>query len=268
VPIQTLPALATRTTVSVVAANATLTWRDDLSGAMSLLRVRPDAGIPAFRPGQYFALGLWIDGRLVQRPYSAASTSSASGELEFLVRLVPGGELTPHLWRLREGARLRIGPPKGLFTVLPDDDRAHLFVSTGTGLAPFIAMVDALQRQPGPPRMAVVHGAAHVAELAYRGWLEARAGGPPPPAIRYVPAISRPAEPGNAGWHGAVGRMHAVLPRIWDQMRFDPRATVAYLCGNSGMIESGVRVLTELGLPGDAIHYERYWTDLAPGARS
>ncbi|MGZ8562914.1 MAG: hypothetical protein ACXWWU_04775, partial [Candidatus Limnocylindria bacterium] len=144
--------------------------------------------------------------------------------------------------------------------VLPDDERTHLFVSTGSGLAPFIAMVGALQRRSRPPRMVVVHGAAHVAELAYRGWLEARAHGPVPSAISYVPAISRPGEPCNAGWQGAVGRMDAVLPRVWEEMRFDPQATVAYLCGNPGMIESGMRVLTEHGLPRDAIRHEGYWT--------
>jgi ferredoxin-NADP reductase len=266
--IQALPASAPRTTPSVIRANATLTGRDDLSDAMSVLRVRPDTGVPTFRPGQYFALGRWIDDRLVQRPYSAAATTATSGDLEFLIRLVPGGELTPHLWKLRSGARLRIGPPKGLFTVLPDDERTHLFVSTGSGLAPFIAMVDALQRQPRPPRIVVIHGAAHVAELAYRGWLEARASGPTSRAISYVPAISRPCEPDNASWRGALGRVEAVLPRVWKEMRLGPETTVAYLCGNPGMIETGRQVLLERGLARDAIRYEEYWTEGAAGTLS
>jgi ferredoxin-NADP reductase len=235
---------------------------------MALLRIRPDAGVPAFRPGQYFAVGLWIDGRLVQRPYSAASTSAGAGELELLVRLVRGGELTPHLWRLRRGARLRIGPPKGLFGLLPDDDRMHLFVSTGTGLAPFIAMVDALQRRPRPPRVVLLHGAPHRDELAYRGWLESQAGASASRPITYVPAISRPAEPGNAGWQGAVGRLDAVLPRVWEEMGLDLQSTVAYLCGNPGMIEGGRRVLLERGLAASAIRFEEYWTQSAPATRT
>lgn len=241
----------------VLTANATLVGRDDLSDAMSLLRIRPDDGVPPFRPGQYFALGLLIEGRLVQRPYSAASTSASAGELEFLVRLVPAGQLTPHLWPLSAGARLRIGPPRGLFGLTPDDERTHLFISTGTGLAPFVAMVDQLQQRRRPPRIVLVHGAARVAELAFRDRLEAQTG---PAPIRYVPAISRPDDPRNAGWSGAVGRVEAVLPDVWEQLRLDASATVAYLCGNPGMIESGKRVLAEHGLAPGSIRSEEYWT--------
>lgn len=256
--VQALPArpLPARSAPSAI-ANATLVGRDDLSDAMSLLRIRPDDGVPPFRAGQYFALGLWIEGRLVQRPYSAASTSASAGELEFLVRLVPGGELTPHLWPLSAGDRLRIGPPKGLFGLTPDDERTHLFISTGTGLAPFVAMVDQLRQRSRPPRIVLVHGASHLAELAFRDRLEALAG---PASIRYVPAISRPDDPRNAGWRGAVGRVETVLPDVWEQLRLDASATVAYLCGNPGMIESGRRVLAEYGLALPSIRSEEYWT--------
>src|SRR4029078_213560 len=75
------------------------------------------------------------------------STSSDSGSrvaLEFLIRLVPDGAFTPRLWALRVGDRLRIGRDKGLFTLRPGDLRTHLFVATGTGLAPFVAMVPSL----------------------------------------------------------------------------------------------------------------------------
>jgi ferredoxin--NADP+ reductase len=241
----------------MLTANATLVGREDLSAAMSLLRVRPDDGVPPFQAGQYFALGLWIEGRLVQRPYSAASASVSAGELEFLVRLIPGGALTPRLWQLRPEDRLRIGPPKGLFGLMPDDERTHLFLSTGTGLAPFIAMVDQLQRRRRSPRIVLIHGAAHVVELAYRGRLESLAGRA---RITYVPAISRPGEPHNAGWQGAVGRLETVLPGVWEQLGLHAAATVAYLCGNPGMITGGSQVLTDHGLARGDIHSEEYWT--------
>ena len=242
---------------SILHANATLVGREDLSGAMSLLRVRPDDGVPAFRPGQYFALGLRNEDRLVQRPYSAASTSAGAGELEFLVRLVPDGALTPQLWRLRPGDRLRVGPPKGLFGLIPDDERAHLFISTGTGLAPFMAMLDQLQRRPRIPPIVLIHGASHVVELAFRDRLEVRA---ERGSITYVPAISRPREPGNAGWDGAVGRLEAVIPGVWAQLRLDAAATVAYLCGNPGMIAASRRVLSDLGMGVDGVRSEEYWS--------
>ena len=247
-------------------ANATVAARWDLTRSVARFAIRPDDRFPVFQPGQYFALGLPVDGRILQRPYSTATTAGGPGELEFLVRLVPGGALTPRLWELRTGDRLRIGRPKGLFTLEPEDTRTHLLISTGTGLAPFIAMAHALRSRSDGPRSILVHGVADVAELAYRERLERWAA--EGSTMAYVPAISRPDRPGNAGWSGATGRLDAVLPEICDRHRIDPVATVAYLCGNPAMIEAVSRRLRDYGLPEGAIVSEHYWTDPEAGPRS
>ena len=44
-----------------------------------------------------------------------------------------GGLFTPLLWRLPVGHRMRMIGPKGKFMLEPDDERTHLFISTGTG---------------------------------------------------------------------------------------------------------------------------------------
>ena len=36
---------------------------------------------------------------------------------------------------------MRLTGPKGLFMLELDDHRTHLYVSTGTGIAPFVAMI-------------------------------------------------------------------------------------------------------------------------------
>jgi ferredoxin--NADP+ reductase len=245
-----------------IAPNATVTGRADLTETIARFRVRPDAGVPPFKPGQYFALGLEIDGRLLQRPYSTASPAGTIDELEFLVRRVAAGTFTPRLWEVGPGDRIWIGPPKGLFTLLPGDERTHLFISTGTGLAPFISMTEALLRRDGHPRVVVVHGASYVSELAYRDRLENwDAAG----QAQYVPTISRPTDPANAGWTGSSGRTESVLASVCPALDLDPNATVAYLCGNPDMIEAASRTLAEIGFPGAAIVREHYWT--APASR-
>jgi ferredoxin--NADP+ reductase len=241
----------------VIAPNATVAARIDLTPAIARFRIRPDAGVPAFQPGQYFALGLEVEGRFVQRPYSTASPAGRSDELEFLVRRVAAGIFTPALWQVGPGERIWIGPPKGLFVLQPGDQRAHLFVSTGTGLAPFISMAESLLRAGHGPRMIVVHGASYASELAYRDLLESWASGG---RLAYEPTISRPADPANAGWSGLVGRTENVLTQVRDSVGLDPLATVAYLCGNPDMIASAAATLAGLGLPDEAIIREHYWT--------
>jgi ferredoxin--NADP+ reductase len=259
-----------------VDVNATLVERQDLTPTIARLRLRADDAIPVFGAGQYFAIGLEADGRFVQRPYSAASGSADRGDLEFLVRLVPGGALTPSLWRLRPGDRVRLGPPKGLFTLIPDDPRRHLLVSTGTGIAPLRAMLGSLlAAAPAPPGEAasklacppiVVHGAATQPELAYRVEFERLAA---EGRIVYVPAVSRPSDRSNAGWHGRTGRLDALIDTIAAEARIQAASTVAYLCGNPAMIAALSPRLAALGLPAEAIRVEQYWSSpgVTPDAR-
>ena len=122
-------------------ANATLADRADLTPLMTRFVVVPDSPVPPFEPGQYFSIGLEVEGKLVLRPYSTASPRGETGSLEFLVRRVAGGAFTPSLWKVGPGDRIWIGLPKGLFTLKPGDSRTHLFVSSGTGIAPFISML-------------------------------------------------------------------------------------------------------------------------------
>jgi ferredoxin--NADP+ reductase len=244
------------------APNATLSGRVDLTPTIAHFVVRPDDGAPAFVPGQYLALGLPVDGRLLQRPYSTASKKGTRDELDFLVRLVRDGAFTPRLWHLDVGDRLRIGRPKGLFTLCPEDPRRHLFIATGTGLAPFVSMLGTLLRESRPPRAIVLHGVSHVGELAYRDRLErwaADAGD-----ISYVPAISRPNHPANADWRGATGRIDTALGPLCDALDVDPAETVAYMCGNPEMIAAGERILEARGFPRDAIRSEHYWPAGSP----
>jgi ferredoxin-NADP reductase len=245
----------------VFPANATLIRRVDVTPSVARFVLLRDGPARAHLAGQYLAVGLWVDGRLLQRPYSTASPPTASEELEFLIRRVPHGSLTPRLWELPLGARLRVGPPKGLLTLDPRPGRTAVFAATGTGLAPIISMLAAALDGPPescPPRLVVLHGVAYAAELAYRDRLEHWAA--THPELVYEPVISRPGDPLNAGWSGAVGHLDGALDAAWRRHRLDPRETVAYLCGNPAVIAAATRLLGGRGVPPDAIVAERYWT--------
>lgn len=235
--------------------NAVLTGRIDLTEAIAIVRVRPDDGPRDFVPGQYFGLGLATGGALVRRPYSTAS-APGSAELEFLIRRVKDGRLTTELWTTPVGTRVWLGPAKGTFTRRTLDGRRPILVATGTGLAPFVAMLRADAPASDRPGAVVVHGVAHVPELAFRTELTDLASDG---RIAYLPTISRPTGPADAGWSGAVGRVTDTLGSAALAGLFDPADSIAYLCGNPGMIASTTEALAGLGLAADAIVTERYW---------
>ncbi len=249
--------------------NATIVDREDISPTIARLGVRPDDGVPAFRSGQYLALGIEVDGRALQRPYSTASPSGEPDALEFLIRLVPAGALTPRLWPLQVGARVRLGRPKGLFTADPADPRRPLFVATGTGIAPLLSMLESRLQEVSDARHddrpIVVHGVADARDLAYRARFRELADRG---RISYVPAVSRPFDPANAGWSGATGRVHALLPSLLAEHGADPASVMAYVCGNPGMTDAVTTALHDYGLPAEAVRSEAYWVAATPAAQA
>ena len=163
--------------------NATLVERINIHDELFRIRVRPDAGIRPFEPGQYVALGLgnWepriqpsqeevLDEKrlqkLVRRAYSIScplldpsgnlATCADADFLEFYITLVRHGAeltskapaLTPRLFMLAPGDRMvaenKITGHYTLTGIGPDD--TVLFMATGTGEAPHNAMAAQLLR--------------------------------------------------------------------------------------------------------------------------
>ncbi len=185
--------------------NARIVERHDETETLAYFKVRFDGEPVRFDPGQYMTIGVFADDKLWQRPYSIASAPTDAGDgYEFYVRLVPIIRFTTLLWRLEVGQGMRMTGPKGRFLLEPDDKRTHLFVSTGTGIAPFISMIRETMAQKKPRKTVVLHGVSYADELGYRDVLEGweRDGTYP---VRYVPTVSRPERPAQRGLGGAHG---------------------------------------------------------------
>ena len=150
--------------------NAHLVRREDETDSLAYFWVRFDGDPTPFEPGQYMTIGVMVDGKIVQRPYSVASAPAHAGEdgYEFYVRRVQGGLFTPILFDLPVGHAMRMIGPKGKFTLLPDDDRTHIFISSGTGNAPFVAMMRQLLIDGAPRKAVMLNGVSYVHERAYR----------------------------------------------------------------------------------------------------
>jgi ferredoxin-NADP reductase len=239
--------------------NARLVAREDITPALALFRVAYDQDPVDFEPGQYLTIGVESDGKMIQRPYSIASSPLDKDQgYEYYIRLVEGGLFTPLLWRLQVGQRMRSIGPKGKFTLLPEDPRTHVFISSGTGIAPFISMMETLRRQGAPRPAVVLHGVSHVSDLGYRQLLEEwQASGAYP--VTYIPTVSRASAPQNAGWTGRAGRVESIIDAVYDELGLTPDNSIAYICGNPDMIVAVDETLTARGFDESGIHKELYW---------
>jgi ferredoxin-NADP reductase len=240
--------------------NATLVRREDENESLAYFWVRFDGDPTPFESGQYMTIGVMVEGKIVQRPYSVASAPAVAGTdgYEFYVRLVEGGTFTPLLWRLPVGHAMRMIGPKGKFTLQPDDDRTHIFISSGTGNAPFVSMMRQMLVDGTPRRAVFLNGVSHAHELGYRdiveGWEQS---GEYP--VTYVPTVSRPNDPLNAAWTGRTGRVETILGPVLDELGLTPADSIAYICGNPDMILSAEETLLARGYPEEQVHKELYW---------
>ena len=246
--------------------NASLVRRDDATESLSTFWVRFDADPTPFTAGQYMTIGVFVEGeagappRIVQRPYSVASPPAVAGSdgYEMYVRLVEGGQFTPLLWRLPVGHRMRMIGPKGKFTLEPDDDRTHLFISSGTGNAPFVAMMRQLLVDGAPRTTVFLNGVSYERDLGYRELLEdwERDGGYP---VTFIPTVSRPNAPENAGWSGRAGRVETIVAPVCEELGLTPDNAIAYICGNPDMIIAAEETLVARGFPEEQVKKELYW---------
>lgn len=242
------------------AYNATLVRRVNLTDDLASFWVKMDGEATPFEPGQYMTTGVLTEGKMLQRPYSVASAPSVSNTegYEFFVRHVPVIRFTTALWRLPIGHRMRMIGPKGKFMLEPDDTRTHLYVSTGTGIAPFISMIREGLAQGKVRRTVLLNGCSFAPELGYRAELEAWAADPGA-RVTYVPTVSRPNDPRNAGWSGRLGRVEQVITDVCRDLSLRPDRTVVYICGNPEMILNVERTLMEREFPEFHVKKELYW---------
>ncbi len=246
--------------------NADLVRRVDETDDLAYFWVRLRGEPVAFEPGQYLTIGVFADGKIVQRPYSVASCARTAGEgYEFYVRLVPILRFTTLLWRLPVGHGMRLIGPKGRFMLEPDDDRTHLFISTGTGIAPFMSMIRTLLHDGERRRVVLCQGVSYQNELGYQALLHAWEADPSFD-FRFVPTVSRPNDARNTGWAGRTGRVETILDAVCDDLGLTPEGTVAYICGNPDMILNAEEILQRRGLPEPHVKKELYWPKGKPNA--
>ena len=270
--------------------NATLIERIDLNPELAIFRVALESGEPLdFQPGQYTTLGVLPPedsgeeeadpdakpkrrrkgrARLLRRAYSIASAPGDPRGTEFYLVVVPEGKLTPQLWDLQEGDRLFMDEtPKGTFTLdgVPEG-KTLVTIATGTGLAPFVSMLETYRGTGRWDRFVVIHGTRLAADLGYRERLEELAD--EDESIVYLPACTR--EPETSNWQGLRGRVHVILePEMFQDLThrpLKPESCHVFLCGNPAMIDQCEAELTARGFatrdrknPEGNIHLERYW---------
>jgi CDP-4-dehydro-6-deoxyglucose reductase len=218
-----------------------------------LLRMKASNGF-AFKPGQYISFEYEKEGAKKLKPYSIASAPHILPDLEFCIKRVdtpvPGfvsNLLKPE--NTKVGATFRALGPLGRFICEPPVTHDCIFIATGTGIAPFTAMLGEIFKNGGTERKIwLFYGVRYENGLVYHALLEKWA--EQHPNFHYVPTLSRP-EPSWKGGHGYV-------QHHFQKMITDPKDKQVYICGLKPMVEEVIAIAQQMGFGKEQIHFEKY----------
>lgn len=230
----------------------------------ALFSLSIDSELRPFQAGQFVKIGLEINGEVVARPYSLINPPQRR-PLEIYCLEIPDGQLSPKLAKLQPGNPILVAPQAYGFMVLDEIPVArHLWMmATGTGIGPFISMLQGEQLWQRFERIVLAYGVRTFSALAYRDLID-RLCTEHPSQLCFVPFISR--ESYNFALHGRIpnalqdGRLESRTA-----LELNAKDSQVLLCGNPQMITDTTKVLLERGLkkhrrsdPGQ-ITSEHYW---------
>lgn len=173
-------------------------------------------------------------------------------ELEFFSIVVPGGEFTSELDKLKVGGTLFVEKkPLGFLTLDRFEGGKDLWLlSTGTGLAPFLSILYSLETWERYEKVILVHAVRTEDELAYRNMVEEFAAneyfGEHADKLIYVPIVSREKIDGMLSGRITNLLVEGSLEQKSGQKLCPDRARIM-ICGNPEMVDDTRVLLTGMG---------------------
>lgn len=205
-----------------------------------------------FENGQFTMIGMEVDGKPLLRAYSIASPNYEE-HMEFLSIAVPDGPLTSRLRHVKVGDTVLIGR-KPVGTLLLDNlrpGRNLYFLSTGTGLAPFMSLIKDPECYERYENVILTHTVRISGELAYFNHIrhelpeheflgEMIAG-----KLRYYPAVTRED-------FEVTDRITTLIEngKIFNDLNlppFDPELDRVMICGSPEMLADTEKMLEARG---------------------
>jgi benzoate/toluate 1,2-dioxygenase reductase subunit len=220
---------------------------DQLSDTTVGFAVKLDARSSlSFLPGQY--ANILIPGSDQKRSYSFSSAPQTE-EVSFLLRNTTSGLLPSYLrTQARTGAPIEFTGPLGSF-YLREIKRPLLFLAGGTGLAPFLAMLDKIALSGSEQPIHLIYGVTNDEDLVGVDKLEA--------ATRQIP---------NFTFHCCVANEESSYPhkgyvtRYIEPKHLNGGDVDVYLCGPPAMVEAVMSYMKEQGITPENFYYEKFVT--------
>ena len=198
---------------------------------------------PVFLPGQYVNIGVPDSGQT-----RAYSFSSRPGDIHasFLIKHVPGGLMSGWLERAQPGDSVAMTGPLGSF-YLREVQRPLLLLAGGTGLAPFLSMLEVLAMGGETRPITLIYGVTRDQDLVLVEALEAFSA--QLPNLTLVTCVADP--------QTAHPRQGYVTQHMASDVLNGGDVDV-YLCGPPPMVDAVRQYFKQMGMTPASFHYEKF----------
>ena len=211
-----------------------------------------------FEPGQFLTVSAAVDGKVVKRSYSIASSPCCHGWCDITVKHESGGIVSGYLHTLiKEGDQLDASGPYGRFTFRGHEAPSVVFIAGGVGITPLMSSIRYLTDQSWNGRIDLIYACARLDAVIFREELDHLARRHPNLHVTIVLS----SEP-SGEWQGARGYVTSDLLAGVP----DIRSRRIHLCGPPVMMGAVKKALGDLGITGDAIKTELFLS--APPAQA
>jgi NAD(P)H-flavin reductase len=212
--------------------------RQDTPDTFTMM-LEPTDGVPLeFIPGQFTMLSAFGVGEV---PISVSSSAHVDGPLEHTVRDV--GAVTHALSRTAINDVVGVRGPYGTgWEVGEGADADVVLVAGGIGLAPLRpAMLEVLHHRQRYGRVVLLYGGRSPEDLLFTNELKRWEN----LGVEVLVTVDY----GTTEWNGRVGLVTALIARAG----FDPRSTLALVCGPEVMMRFAAAALIERGVSPDRV---------------
>ncbi|MCP1771793.1 ferredoxin--NADP+ reductase [Neisseria perflava] len=212
-----------------------------------------------FAAGQFSRLGFRDGEGYIWRAYSIVSAEYAD-TLEYFAVLIEGGPMSAKFEQMKAGDTILLDKTATGF-LLPErfpDGKDLVMLCTGSGIAPFLSILEQPEIWQSFERLALVHSVSHADELIFNERLAALKDHPLIEEyyakFQFIPVTTRETTAGALGMQRIPERLKNGSLEERLGYTFNPADTRFMICGNPAMVKDTFQALLDLGF---AMHRNR-----------
>lgn len=211
----------------------------------------------SYIPGQFIRLHFRnANGEEVRRSYSLANQHSPTKSIEFAASYVEQGFASELLFNMEIGSTLMMSGPVGKLVLNQETEnfKRHVFVATGTGVTPFLSMLEPIGKlleSKAIDEALFLQGVRTKKDVLYKEAFKTFCN--KHQKASFIPCFSQESAKNLIGLE-----KEGYVQRQFDSLSLNPQSDKIYLCGNPAMIDEAFSHLKEGQFENKQIIREKY----------